>query len=89
MTVGRKHGFVVDRVGLLPDHIHLVIEAIPGLSVEDAVLGLLNNTHQWLLKHYSGVLKQTGAWDVWQPSYYAGTVGEYSTAQVKRFLGQS
>lgn len=88
MTVGKKHGFAVDRVGLLPDHIHLVIEVIPNLSIHDAVLGLLNNTHQWLLKHYSGVLKQTGAWDVWQPSFYAGTVGEYSTAQVKRFLDQ-
>jgi putative transposase len=89
MRVGRKREFVVDRVGLLPDHFHLVIEVVPSLSIHDAVLALLNNTFQWLLKHYSGVVKQTGAWDVWQPSYYAGTVGEYSTAQVKRFLGQS
>ena len=86
-SIGRKHNFVVDRMGLLPDHMHLIIEAIPNVSVEECVLALLNNTQCWMEKHYSGVLKQTGAWNVWRPSFYAGTVGEYSTAQVKRFLG--
>ena len=87
MTIGRKHNFDVDRVGLLPDHVHMIIEATPNTSVEQCVLALLNNTQHWMEKHYSGVLKQTGAWNVWQPSFYAGTVEEYSTAQVKRFLG--
>ena len=89
MAIGNKHNFVVDRIGLLPDHVHLIIEAIPNLSIEQCVLALLNNTRHWMNEHYSGVLKQTHAWDVWQPSFYAGTVGEYSTAQVKRFLGRS
>jgi len=89
MAVGRKHGFVVDRISLLPDHIHLIIEAIPSVSINDCALALLNNTQQWMEKCYWGVLKETGAPDVWQPSFYAGTVGDYSTAQVKRFLGGS
>jgi len=89
MAVGRKHGFVVDRISLLPDHIHLIIEAIPSVSANDCALALLNNTQQWMEKNFWGVLKETAAPDVWQPSFYAGTVGEYSTAQVKRFLGGS
>ena len=68
---------------------HLIIEAVPNVSVNDCALALLNNTQQWMEKRYWGVLKETGAWEVWQPSFYAGTVGEYSTAQVKRFLGGS
>lgn len=86
MKVGCKHGFVLDRMGLLPDHIHLILEAIPSLSIEDCVLAILNNTQQWMEKNYWGVLKETGAWNVWQPSFYAGTVGEFSTAQVRHFL---
>lgn len=89
IKVGSKHGFAVDRISLLPDHIHLIIEALPGVSVCECVLALLNNTRHWMEQRYSGVLKQTGAWDVWQPSFYAGTVGEYSTAQVRQFLSQS
>ena len=74
-------------MSVLPDHIHLLFEALPSISVADCALSLVNNTLHWMEKNYWGVLKQTGAWDVWQPSFYAGTVGEYTTAQVKRFLG--
>ncbi len=87
LAIGRKHGFAVERMSLLPDHMHLLIQAIPGLSIYECALALLNNSQQWIEKHYWGVLKQMDAWDVWQPSFYAGTVGDYTTAQVKSFLG--
>jgi len=87
MTIGEKHQFVVDRLTLLPDHLHLLIEAIPNVSVEECVLAIMNNTQQWMMKRYIGVLKVTEGWNVWQPSFYAGTVGDHTTAQVKRFLG--
>ncbi len=86
ITIGQQHNFAVDRIGLLPDHMHLIIEVIPSLSVQDCVLAILENSRYWMTKHYSGTLKQLKAWDVWQPSFYAGTVGEYSTAQVREFL---
>jgi len=89
VAVGDKHGFALDRMSVLPDHVHLILEAVPSKSIGELVLGLANNTAYWMGKHYWGVLKQTGAWDVWQPSYYAGTVGEYTTAQVRRFLSES
>jgi len=86
VKVGAKHKFAIDRIGLLPDHMHVILEAVPSVSIEECVRAILENTRHWMTTRYSGVLKQTGAWDVWQPSYYAGTVGEYSTAQVKEFL---
>ena len=89
IKVGHKHGFALDRMGLLPDHIHLILEALPTVSVQQCLVAILNNTHQWMEKHYWGVLKQTGAWNVWQPSFYAGTVGEFSTAQIRQFLTES
>ena len=88
-AVGDRHKFVIDRISMLPDHVHLVLEAAPTKSVEAIALALMNNTAHWMGKHYWGVLKQTDAWGVWQPSFYAGTAGEYSTAQVKRFLGSN
>lgn len=89
MKIGEKHQFVVDRMSLLPDHLHLLIEAIPNVSVEECVLAIMNNTQQWMTKRYLGVLKESGGWNVWQPSFYAGTVGDHTTAQVKRFLGRN
>jgi REP element-mobilizing transposase RayT len=71
---------------VLPDHIHLLIEALPSLTIADCSLAIANNTRQWMEKKYWGVVKQADAWDVWRPSFSAGTVGEYTTAQVWRFL---
>jgi putative transposase len=88
IAIGDKRGFAVDRMTVLPDHIHLLIEALPSVSIFDCALSLANNTRHWMEKKYWGVLKQSGAWNVWRPSFYAGTVGEYTTAQVRRFLRQ-
>ena len=87
IAVGKKHEFAVDRISLLPDHMHMSIEGVPKFSVEDYALAIMNNTQYWMTKNYAGVLKQTGGWNVWQPSYYAGTVGEFTAAQVAKFLG--
>ena len=86
LLIAQKHEFVVERMSLLPDHFHLVIEARPTVSVEECVRALIENTRYWMERRYVGVLKGTGAWDVWQPSYYAGTVGEFTTAQIRHFL---
>lgn len=88
ISIGTKHLFSIDRIGLLPDHMHVVLEAVPSVSVEQFVQAIMENTRYWLTTKYDGVLRQFEAWDVWESSYYAGTVGEYSTAQVKRFLTQ-
>ena len=86
LAVGHKRGFAVERISVLPDHIHLVIEAVPSLTMDECAISLANNTRHWLEKNYWGVLKQTEAWNVWRPSYYVGTTGEYTTAQVRKFL---
>jgi len=86
LLIAQEHQFAVERMSLLPDHFHLVIEARPTVSVEQCVKALLENTKYWMERHYVGVLKETGACDVWQPSYYAGTVGEFTTAQIRQFL---
>jgi putative transposase len=86
IAVGKKRGFMIDRMSVLPEHIHVLVEALPSLSVAELALSVVNNTRYWMEKNYWGVLKQTGAWDVWKPSFYAGTTGEYTTAQVRSFL---
>jgi putative transposase len=88
IAVGKKRGFVIDRMSVLPEHIHLVVEALASLSVAEIALSVVNNTRYWMEKNYWGVLKQTSAWDVWKPSFYAGTTGEYTTAQVRSFLSR-
>jgi putative transposase len=86
LHLGKEHLFAIDRVGVLPDHMHVLLEGVPNKSVDEYALAILNNMSCWMEQNYYGVLKETGAWNVWQPSYYVGTVGEYTSAQVSRFL---
>src|SRR5678815_6175730 len=84
LAIGRKHKFAIERIGLLPDHLHLLVEAVPSISVQQIVQAILDSTFFWMHKNYFGVLKETDALNVWSPSFYAGSVGEFTTAQVKR-----
>lgn len=48
VAIGRKRGFAVDRIGLGADHVHLIIEARPDVSVANCALALANNTRHSL-----------------------------------------
>ena len=89
IAIGKKHRFAVDRVSVLPNHVHLLVEAVPSLSAASLAEAVMRNTRYWMEKNFWGVLKQTKAWDVWKPSYYVGTTGEYTTAEVRSFLSGS
>jgi putative transposase len=84
--IAEVKGFVLHRTTILPDHVHLLIAATPKVSAEQCVLAVMNNTWAYLTKRFWGALKVTRALEVWQPSYYVGTVGAATTAQVKHFL---
>lgn len=86
LAIGRKYNFAVDRMGLMPDHMHMIVEMVPSLSAEKCVRAILENTQHWMVKRHASLLKEMEGWNVWQPSFYAATVGEYSTAQVREFL---
>src|SRR5262249_11538182 len=48
LSIGQRHLFAVDRVGLMPDHMHLLIEGVPGKSAEEYALAILNDTAIWM-----------------------------------------
>ena len=84
LRVASKKGFAIDRASVLPDHVHLIVRIVPKLSIEAVALALMNNAQHWSGKHFPELMK--GADQLWQPSAYAGTCGEVTTAMVKSFL---
>jgi len=82
-------GFYVERMSLLPDHIHLLIRITPSHRVKECVIAIMNHSWQFMADRYQGVLKNTGAYDLWESSCYIGTVGEATTAQIKNFLARA
>ena len=79
-------GFYIERMSLLYDHIHALVKITPPLCIRDCVQGLMNKSWRFMMDRYEGVLKNTGAYNVWTQSFYVRTVGHSTTAQVKSFL---
>ncbi len=86
LAVAEKKDFAIDAATVLPDHVHLLIRIAPKQSVESCALALMNNGQHWYGKHYSTLLVKAKVDRLWQPSAYAGTTGELTTALLKSFL---
>jgi putative transposase len=86
LRVAEKKEFQIAQIRVLPNHCHLRVRLLPTMSVLDCVLALMNNSWAMMNRRFWGVLKQTDAWDVWEPSFYAATTGDVTTAEVKAYL---
>jgi REP element-mobilizing transposase RayT len=86
LRVASKHGFAIDQISTVPDHVHLMVRIVPSVSIEECVLLLMNNSQHFVGKNYPQILIQAGISQLWQPSAYAGTCGNYTTGLIQRWL---
>jgi REP-associated tyrosine transposase len=86
LRVAQKKRFQIAQIRVLPNHCHLRVRLVPAMSVIECVRALMNNSWAMMNRRFWGVLKQTDAWHVWEPSFYAGTIGDVTTAEVKAYL---
>jgi putative transposase len=86
LKVAELRRFTLDQVTIVPDHVHLLVRTVPAISIEECALSLLNNGQHFVGKNFGGLLVETGLDNLWQPSAYGGTCGEFSTALVKHWL---
>ena len=86
LRVAAKREFALDQVTVLPDHVHMIVRIKPKMSIEECALLLMNNGQYFVGTKYPERLIEAKIDQLWQPSAYAGTCGELSTALLKRFL---
>jgi putative transposase len=86
LKVAAKYGFAIDRLTIVPDHVHLLVRTVPKLNLESCVLALMNNGEYFLCRNHPQTLPDERIDQLWQPSAYVGTCGEVSTALVKAWL---
>jgi putative transposase len=86
VRVAEKRGFAIDRMSVLPDHVHLIVRTPAKMSLQGCALSLMNNAQQWMAKRFPDALVKEKVDQLWQSSAYAGTCGEVTTALMKWFL---
>jgi len=67
----RRHDWLLSRIGLLSNHLHILLAAGIADSPQSVVLSLMNNLA------YSQAMKA-----IWRFSYYAGTFGPYDRGAI-------
>lgn len=83
-SVRAEHGWMIHALEVMPDHVHLFIEADPIYSVAEIVNRLKGASSRILRSEFPALRSRLPT--LWSRSYYAGTVGAVSDAVVRRYI---
>lgn len=74
----------IHSLEVMPDHVHLFVEADPTICVAEIVNRLKGYTSRILRSRYS--VLRTRIPTLWSRSYFAGTVGSVTEAAVRKYI---
>lgn len=79
----REIGVSIEKMEVMPDHIHLFISAHPAISPHQIVKKLKGATSHVLRREFPQLLRLPC---LWSPSYYIGSVGFTSESVVRSYI---
>ena len=79
-------GWSCSELSILRDHVHLAVSLPLDVSPEAVAFRMLNNAEYWFAKRWNAELESANVESLFQSSYYVGTYGEASTAQIAAYL---
>jgi putative transposase len=82
--VADEHDMTVHTVEVMPDHIHLFVEADPTLAVAEIVNRFKGRSSRLMREEFPALRSRLPT--LWSRSYYAGSVGHVSDATVRRYI---
>lgn len=82
--VAERHGITIHTMEVMPDHVHLFVEAGPTLCVAEIAARLKGASSHALRAEFRHLRSRLPT--LWSRSYYAGSVGAVSESIVRRFV---
>ena len=72
------YGIIFVEIGMEEDHVHLLVQSVPNISVTKIVTTRKSITAREIFKQYPQIKKEI-LWggNLWTSGYYANTVGMY------------
>ena len=83
-AVSESHGWTLHTLEVMPDHVHLFVEADPTACAAEIVNRLKGASSRILRDEFPSLKSRLPT--LWSRSYYAGTVGAVSDAVVRRYI---
>jgi len=82
--IADEHGMTIHAAEVMPDHVHLFVEADPTLCVAEVVNRLKGRTSRLLRQEFPALRSRLPT--LWSRSYFAATVGAVSEATIRRYI---
>ncbi len=86
LSLQRTHGFLLDKVSFVPDHVHLAISIHPTRSPAEIVVTLMNAAQQLMWNRFENSIIKSRVERLWQSSAYVGSFGELSSNAVSAYI---
>ena len=77
---------VIIAMELMPDHVHLLVDAKPTIAISSIIKGLKGVSAKLLFRDCPEIKSKLWGGHLWQPSYFACTVSERSQAMIKEYI---
>jgi len=85
-TIAQTKGYNILEARVMPDHIHLFIEANPFDSPTNIVKIFKGVTSLRIFKKFPELRQELWRGVLWSPSYYIGTAGHVSAEVIEKYI---
>jgi len=82
--VATEHGMVIHATEVMPDHVHLFVEAEPTLCIAEIVNRFKGRTSRMLSMEFPSLRSRLPT--LWSRSYFAASIGAVSEATIRRYI---
>ena len=83
-AIADEHGMTIRAAEVMPDHVHLFVEADPTLCVAEIVNRFKGRTGRLLREEFPALRSRLPT--LWSRSYFAASVGAVSEATIRRYI---
>lgn len=84
--IANDNQFTIEQMEIMPDHVRLLVTAMPNHSIVDMVKALKGVSARFLFKKHPKLKKLLWGGHLWNPSYYISTVGQISEETVREYI---
>ena len=87
IDVGKQKGFEIEEIEVgSQDHVHVLVSAIPKISISYIAKMMKGISGRLLLKEFPEITKELWNDELWNPSYYVETIGSISEEAIRQYI---
>ena len=86
ISLCKEMSLAIIAMELLPDHVHLLIDAKPTVAISSIVKGLKGVSAKLLFQKHPEVKVKLWGGHLWQPSYFVCTVSERTQTMITEYI---